>query len=67
MFLQVFNKHHISHTSLSSKVFLLSVDFISSVIDPDQVFVGGLNFALDVFSVVGGFVTRGLVCISDVE
>lgn len=65
MLFEGFDKHKIGNTSMFSVGFFLSVDFISSVINPDQVFVGDFNFRFDVFSVGGGLISSFFVSISD--
>jgi hypothetical protein len=65
MFLEGLNKHHVRNTSLFSEIFSLSVDFLSSVVDPNKIFLGYLNFIFNVFSVGSGVITSGFVGISN--
>lgn len=65
MFLKGFNEHHIGNTSLFSVKFSLSIDILSSVINPNEVFVCNLDLAFNVFSVSGRFISSSLVGISD--
>jgi hypothetical protein len=48
-----------------SELLSLSVDLGSSVGDPDEVLLGGLDFGLNVFSMGGGFVSNGFILISN--
>jgi hypothetical protein len=45
----------------------LSADFVSSVVDPSEVFLSDLDFGFNVFSVGGGVVAGGLVLVGDRE
>jgi hypothetical protein len=48
-----------------SQSFSSGVDGVSSVSDPNQVFLSNLDFFLKVFSVSGGFISGGFVGISN--
>jgi hypothetical protein len=48
-----------------SESFSSVVDGFSSVVDPNQIFLGDLNFFLNVFSVFSGGISGGFVGISD--
>jgi len=48
-----------------SEFLSFSVDFFSSVVNPDEVFLGGGDFRFDVFSVGSGFVTDGFILIGN--
>jgi hypothetical protein len=65
MFFQGFYEHHIGVTSVFSQSFSFIVDGLSSVGDPNEIFLGYLNFFLDVFSVSGGFISGSFVEIGD--
>jgi len=67
VFLQGLDEHQVGVTSVVSEFLSLSVDFVSSVVDPDQVFLGDLDFVFDVFSVCGGLISDGFVLVSDVS
>lgn len=47
------------------ELFSFSVDFGSSVVDPNQVFLGNLDFFLNVFSVGGGIISGSFVGIGN--
>jgi hypothetical protein len=48
-----------------SEFFSLSGDFSFSVINPDQVLLGGLNFGLQPFSVSGSFISNSFILVSN--
>lgn len=65
VFSQSFHEHEGGITSVVSEFFSLSRNFGFSVVDPDQVLLGGLDFFLQPFSVGGGFVSDGFVLVGD--
>jgi len=67
MFLKGFNEHEVGVTSVFSVGFNLLEDFVSSVVDPGQVFGGNLDFVFDVFSVSSCLVTNSLILVSNVS
>jgi len=48
-----------------SEFFSLTDDFGFSVVDPDQVLLGGFDFFLEPFSVGGGFVSDSFILVSN--
>jgi hypothetical protein len=67
VFLEGLDEHKGGVTSLVDEFSSLSADFVSSVIDPNEVFLGGLDFAFNVFSECGGIVTSLFVGVGDGE
>lgn len=67
MFFKGFNELEGSEASLFFEFFSFSVDFVSSVGDPDKVFLGDGDFFLDVFSVFSSFVSGSFVLIGNVS
>jgi hypothetical protein len=65
VFSQSFNEHEGGITSVVSEFFSLSGDFGFSVVDPDQVLLGGGDFVLQPFSVFSGFVSDSFVLVGD--
>jgi hypothetical protein len=58
VFLEGLNEHKRRVTSLVNEFGSLSVDFVSSVVNPGEVFLSGLDFTFNVFSECSGIITR---------
>ena len=65
VFSEGFNEHEGCITSVVSEFLSLSDNFGFSVIDPDEVLVGGFDFRLQPFSVFSGFVSDLFVLVGD--
>jgi len=65
MFLKLLDHHHVSITSVFSIGFSESGDFLFSVVDPNKVFLGNLDFGFNVFSMSSGFISYFFILVGN--